>query len=130
MIQRIELSDDAEYTISNGGKRIEITRGSAVLQMSGGGGGGIHAGTATPRFTAKAVFAATHPHAANPRGLYYEGSILAECNGYTLFRTPSGYYTAGCRGPWTAGEALRHWGPRTDTRALVFSEAIKRAEGL
>ena len=39
-------------------------------------------------------------------------------------------YIAGCRGPWTAKQALAHWGSplRTDDRAKLFVAAIKAAE--
>ncbi len=47
-----------------------------------------------------------------------------------LFRSTSGRYRAGCRGPWTAEQALEHWGPRSDDRAVLFCEAIRKAEGL
>ena len=135
MIYRIELSDDAEYTISNCGQRIEITRGSATLHMRGGGGGGTHAGTATGQAGSVAGAALTPSIRSDTITWANHGAnggmaTIAESDGYVLQRTIYGFYVAGCRGPWTPGEALRHWGQRNDTRARIFSEAIKRVEGL
>lgn len=48
---------------------------------------------------------------------------------YVMFRSESGRYMAGCRGPFTAAEALKHWN-RSDERARVFTAAIKKAEGM
>jgi len=41
-----------------------------------------------------------------------------------------GKYRAGCRGPWSAAEALNHWGDghETPSRANLFMEAIKQIE--
>lgn len=49
---------------------------------------------------------------------------------YDLFRTEAGLYAAGCRGPWTADEALQHWGKRQDARAVLFTAAIKQQDGV
>ena len=46
---------------------------------------------------------------------------------YTLFASPT-RYKSGCRGPWTAGEALAHWSQRSDQRAVMFTAAIKQHE--
>lgn len=53
------------------------------------------------------------------------GKILA-VSYYALHVSDSGLYSAGCRGPWTAAEALRHWNDKhsTPARATLFKEAI------
>jgi hypothetical protein len=54
-----------------------------------------------------------------------QGWAIAQCDGYVLWRDRLDYYRAGCRGPFTAGEALAHWGEhRRDERARVFREAL------
>lgn len=53
------------------------------------------------------------------------GKILA-VSYYALHVSDSGLYSAGCRGPWTAAEALHHWNGKhsTPARATLFKEAI------
>ena len=46
---------------------------------------------------------------------------------YTLFASPT-LYKSGCRGPWTADQALAHWSQRSDQRAVMFTAAIKQHE--
>jgi transcription elongation factor len=48
---------------------------------------------------------------------------LCECDGYTLKACTNGTYYAGCRGPFTAEQALAHW-DRKDDRACLFTFAI------
>lgn len=45
---------------------------------------------------------------------------------YALIQTDTGQLIAGCRGPWNVDQALRHWGPREDDRAVAFVAAIER----
>ena len=52
---------------------------------------------------------------------------LAFGDKYCLYRTPAGKYQAGCRGPWTAAEALAHWSGDSD-KCKRFREAIIKAE--
>jgi hypothetical protein len=52
---------------------------------------------------------------------------------YTLYRSDKGMYIAGCRGPWTAEQALDHWSNRLggcEERSALFVEAVKKAEGI
>jgi hypothetical protein len=56
------------------------------------------------------------------------GQAVAQCDGYILWRDRRDCYWAGCRGPFTAKQALRHWN-RRDERARVFSAAIHAAKG-
>ena len=61
----------------------------------------------------------------------YKGPIsieIANDGSYALYRSPDGFYRAGCRGPWKAERALEHWDGRRDRRATMFAEAIRRAE--
>ena len=66
----------------------------------------------------------------------YLGRVFREIESddhYALCRSEDGYYVAGCRGPWSADEALEHWrSPRPDnqSRAASFVLAIERAEGM
>lgn len=57
------------------------------------------------------------------------GKVLA-VHEYAL-HVKDGEYRAGCRGPWTAQKALRHWntGHHTPTRAEKFRAAIAAQEG-
>ena len=45
---------------------------------------------------------------------------------YPLLTDGHGHYRAGCRGPWTRKQALEHWGARTDSRAQLFTAAIRK----
>ena len=45
---------------------------------------------------------------------------------YPLVTDGHGHYRAGCRGPWTRKQALEHWGSRTDSRAQLFTAAIRK----
>ena len=51
---------------------------------------------------------------------------------YALCRSDDGYYVAGCRGPWSAEDALSHWrdNPRPDNqgRSALYVAAIEKAE--
>ena len=61
--------------------------------------------------------------------LLSEHKALFCSNGWKLFYY-QGKYVAGCRGPWTAEEALEHWSehhPNQD-RATLFREAIVKHE--
>jgi hypothetical protein len=51
------------------------------------------------------------------------GRAIAQSDGYILWRDRRDCYWAGCRGPYTREQALRHW-DRDDERARVFREAI------
>jgi hypothetical protein len=57
------------------------------------------------------------------------GTLLC-VSGYGLFRTVEGTYHAGCRQGLTADQALAHWGSRDDARAILFTAAVKKAEGV
>lgn len=75
---------------------------------------------------------ALHPQATASAALgvayqYSDLIALAECDQYTLLRDPDGYYYAGCRGPFTAEQALKHR-DREDDRACLFTFAILMAE--
>ena len=47
---------------------------------------------------------------------------------YTLFYDPERkLFVAGCRGPFTKEQALKHW-ERRDPRAILFTKAIKEVD--
>ena len=54
------------------------------------------------------------------------GKILAIWE-YALHMDADGLYAAGCRGPWTRAEAMKHWGAghHAPSRAVAFREAIE-----
>ena len=46
---------------------------------------------------------------------------------YALCKNAHGLYRAGCRGPFTAEQALEHWDGRRDRRATLFAAAIQKS---
>ena len=58
------------------------------------------------------------------------GTVLA-IHEYAL-HVKDGVYRAGCRGPWSSEQALKHWhiGHHAPTRAELFCNAIKASEGV
>jgi hypothetical protein len=48
---------------------------------------------------------------------------IAEDEQYKLVMTPDGIFYAGCHGPFTKAQALKHW-DREDDRACLFTLAI------
>jgi hypothetical protein len=52
--------------------------------------------------------------------------LLSDGPWYQLWRRPDGLYCAGCVGPLTLDQALAHWGPRNDARAIAFTAALKK----
>jgi hypothetical protein len=55
-------------------------------------------------------------------------AILADDGEYPLYRSRTGGYYAACHCFRTAAQALKHWSPRQDARAVLFTDAIRRAE--
>ena len=48
---------------------------------------------------------------------------------YALIELENGKFIAGCRGPWTKAQCLRHWGQRADARAKAFVAALNALGG-
>ena len=44
---------------------------------------------------------------------------------YALIEFETGQFRAGCRGPWTREQCLKHWGKRSDARAKLFTAALE-----
>ena len=72
--------------------------------------------------------------APNARIIGGEFHGIAADDEYELFRSADGMYVAGCRGPWSASEALDHWlnnsRPDNQSRAALFVDAIQSAEAV
>lgn len=56
----------------------------------------------------------------------FNGRYYWTATGWDLWYFASGTYSAGCRGPWSAAQALNHWNrdDRQDDRAILFTLAI------
>ena len=44
---------------------------------------------------------------------------------YALIELEGGKFIAGCRGPWTKVQCVKHWGDRIDNRAVAFMAALQ-----
>ena len=57
----------------------------------------------------------------------FSGTRIADDGEYVLFRdAEKELFLAGCQGPFTRAEALKHW-DRDDERAKIFTKAIREA---
>ena len=52
--------------------------------------------------------------------------VIANDGNYVLIEYENGKFRAGCRGPWTRAQCLKHWGKRIDNRAVLFTAAIEQ----
>ena len=59
----------------------------------------------------------------------FSGTRIADDGEYVLFRdAEKELFVAGCQGPFTRAEALKHWN-RDDERAKIFTKAIQLLGG-
>ena len=129
IVTKKNVNDVAHLTEVTGDLYIEADAHLPVL-TSVGGGLSIEADAHLPVLTSvggglSIAIGVSFDHAGIEFGA---GSVLAihEC----ALHVKDGEYRAGCRGPWSAQQALRHWSPdhHAPTRAAKFRDAIAAHE--